>query len=52
MTVEQLLEKTYQSSCEAMETLEQFLYDVDNSSSDESRGNYQHLKVIGNRIFD
>lgn len=49
---EELLACTYPSAYEAMHALEQFLQDIESSWSDEGRGNYQHLKVIGNRIYE
>ena len=52
MSKEELLQKTFDSSCDAMTALAQFLDDVDKSCKDETRGSYQHLKVIGNRIFE
>ena len=47
-----LLSKTYASAVEAREALNNFLRDVDSISCEETRGNYQHLRAIGNRIFD
>lgn len=52
MSKEELLSKTYESACDAMCALEQFLQDIDNSSINENRGNYQNLRVVGNRIYD
>lgn len=52
MSKEELLETHYESACDAMHALEKFLQELDNSSSTENRGNYQNLKVVGNRIFD
>lgn len=52
MSKEELLEKEFDSACDAMYALNKFLHDVDNSYKDENRGDYQNLRVIGNRIFD
>lgn len=52
MSKEELLETEFDSASDAMYALADFLDDVDSSSKDENRGNYQHLRVIGNRIFD
>lgn len=52
LSKEELLACTYASACEAMYALEQFLQDIDSSWEDEGIGNYQHLKVIGNRIYE
>lgn len=52
MTLEQLLATIYKSPCDAMYELENFLNEIDKSISDENRGDYQHLKVIGNQIFE
>lgn len=52
MSKKELLEKTYESACDAMNALEQFLQEVDSSATNETRANYQHLRAIGNRIFD
>ncbi len=49
---EELLSQSYESACAAMYALEEFLQEVDNSLEDETRANYQNLKVIGNRIFE
>lgn len=52
MSKEELLETEFASACDAMYALADFLDDVDSSSKDETRANYQHLRVVGNRIFD
>lgn len=52
MSKEELLETEFDSACDAMNALAEFLQEVDDSYKDENRGNYQHLRVIGNRIFD
>lgn len=52
MSKEELLSTAYESAYDAMNALKEFLQDVDNSSKDENRGNYQHLRVIGNRIYE
>ncbi len=52
MSKEELLSTTYESVPDAMYALEIFLQEVDNSCSDETRGDYQNLRVIGNRIFE
>ena len=52
MSKEELLTTEFDSACDAMYALDNFLQEVENSSEDESRGNYQHLRVVGNRIFD
>lgn len=52
MSKEELLETEFDSAYDAMHALSQFLQEVDSSLEDESQGNYQHLRVIGNRIFD
>lgn len=52
MSKKELLEKTYSSACAAMHALNEFLAHVDKSCDDESRGDYQHLKAIGNRIYE
>lgn len=52
MSKEELLTKTFDSACDAMRALAQFLEDTDNSCKDENRGAYQHLRVVGNRIFE
>lgn len=52
MTKKELLETTFESSCDAMHALNEFLINIDKSFKDEKRSDYQHLRVIGNRIFD
>lgn len=52
MSKEELLKTEFDSACAAMQALEDFLQDIDNSRVNDSRGNYQNLKVIGNRIYD
>ena len=52
MSKEELLSTTYESASDAMHALEKFLQEVDNSWSDETRGDYQNLRAIGNRIFE
>lgn len=52
MLKEELLETEFDSSYDAMHALAKFLQEIDNSWKDESRNDYQHLRVIGNRIFD
>lgn len=52
MSKEKLLETEFDSACDAMTALAEFLQEVDDSYKDENRSNYQHLRVIGNRIFD
>lgn len=52
MSKEELLTTEFNSACDAMYALANFLQEVDDSSEDESRGSYQHLRVVGNRIFD
>lgn len=52
MSKDELLSTTFESACDAMFALSDFLQDIDNSCSDETRGNYQNLRVIGNRIFE
>ena len=52
MSKEELLATTYESAYEAMLALVEFLREVDNSWKDETRGDYQNLRVIGNRIFE
>lgn len=52
MSKEELLKTEFDSACDAMYALNDFLHDVDNSHKDENRSDYQHLRVIGNRIFD
>lgn len=49
---EELLEKDFGSAPEAMNALNDFLCQVDNSPNDENRGDYQTLRVIGTRIYD
>lgn len=51
MTKEFLLSTEFESAPEAMKALNEFLKAVDNSIND-SRANYQNLRVIGNRIYD
>lgn len=52
MSKEELLKTEFDSACAAMQALEDFLLDIDNSHESDSRANYQNLKVIGNRIYD
>ena len=52
MTKDELLTKNFSSAYEAMYALNEFLDNLDNSCSDQSRNNYQNLLVIGNRIFE
>ena len=52
MSKEELLETEFNSAYDAMYALVEFLQQVDNSWKDESRSDYQNLRVIGNRIFD
>ena len=53
MSKEELLATEFDSACDAMYALADFLRDVDSSSKDgETRGKYQNLRVIGNRIFE
>lgn len=52
MSKEELLETEFDSAYDAMYALADFLQEVDNSWQDENRSNYQHLRAIGNRIFD
>lgn len=52
MSKEELLETEFDSACDAMYALADFLNEVDSSSNDETRSNYQNLRAIGNRIFD
>ena len=52
MTKEELLKKTFSSAYEAMYALNRFLDDIDKSSINETRSNYQNLRVVGNRIFE
>lgn len=52
MSKEELLETKFESACAAMQALEEFLQDVDNSWKDETRADYQNLKAIGNRIYE
>lgn len=52
MSKEELLSTTYESACAAMYALEEFLQEVDNFWSDETRGDYQNLRAIGNRVFE
>lgn len=52
MTKDELLSKTFTSAYEAMHELNKFLEDIDNSSNDEKRNDYQNLRAVGNRIFE
>ena len=52
MTKEELLKKTFSSAYEAMYALNKFLDDIDKSYINETRSNYQNLRVVGNRIFE
>lgn len=53
MTKEELLSTTFDSAPEAMHALEEFLKELNNNPlSSEGPGNYQHLRVIGNRVFE
>lgn len=52
MTKKELLETTFDSAYDAMYALADFLRSVDESIEEETRGSYQHLRVIGNRIFE
>lgn len=52
MSKEKLLETTFSSVYEAMYALSTFLDEVDESLEEETRGNYQNLRVIGNKIFE
>lgn len=49
--LEELLTTEYASACDAMNALEDFLQEVDKHFSSESRGNYQNLYALGNRIY-
>lgn len=51
MTEKELLEKTFDSAYEAMYALKEFLEEINNPFRDEKISDYQHLRVIGNRIF-
>ena len=51
MTKEILLSTTFESACQAMTALNAFLESVD-ARPDDSRANYQHLRAIGNRIYE
>lgn len=51
MSKEELLNTTFNSAPEAMHALTAFLDEIDESWN-ETRGNYQHLRVIGNKIFE
>lgn len=52
MSKEELLKTEFNSACDAMNALANFLDEVDNSSKREDRGKYQNLRVVGNRIFE
>ena len=53
MSKEELLATEFDSACDAMTALANFLRTLDSSSKDgETRGNCQNLRVVGNRIFD
>lgn len=53
MSKEELLTTEFDSACDAMTALADFLRTLDLSSKDgETRGNYQNLRVVGNQIFD
>lgn len=52
MTKDELLKKTYSSAYEAMYALNKFLDDIDKSSIDKTRSDYQNLRAVGNRIFE
>lgn len=52
MSKEELLKTEFNSACDAMKALADFLQEVDNSFQDETRGKYQNLRVIGNRVFE
>ena len=51
MSKEELLSTEFKSAPEAMQALCDFLDEVDKSWN-ETRGNYQTLRVIGNQIFE
>ena len=51
MTKEILLSTEFESAYAAMKALNDFLKAVDNSIND-SRANYQNLRLIGNRAYD
>lgn len=52
MSKEELLATEFNSAYDAMYALADFLDEVDSSSKNETRANYQHLRAIGNRIFE
>lgn len=52
MSKEELLEKEFDSAYDAMYALIDFLKEIDESSLYKTRNDYQHLRVIGNRIFE
>ena len=53
ITLRDLIKGIVMSSAnDAMYALADFLNEVDSSSNDETRSNYQNLRAIGNRIFD
>ena len=52
MTKEELLEKPFDSACDAMYALNKFLREIEKYSTTESVKDYQHLRVIGNRIYE
>lgn len=51
MSKEELLSTEFKSAPEAMHALAAFLDEVD-KSWEETRGKYQNLRVIGNKIFE
>jgi hypothetical protein len=51
MTKEFLLNTVFSSAYQAMFALNAFLVTVDSLPND-SRANYQNLKVVGNRIYE
>ena len=51
MTKEELLRTEFSSAFDAMNALNDFLKSIDNSPND-SRGNYQNLRAIGNRVYE
>lgn len=52
MSKEELLKTEFDSACDAMYALEDFLKSFDPSKEECTRGELQGLKVIGNRIYE
>ena len=52
MSKEELLETTFDSACDAMYALEEFLNSFVPSKEGCTRGELQGLRVIGNRIYE